>query len=155
VTTDWKLPWDGGCRCDRVRLQVTVTPLVSMICHCGGCQRMTGSAYSLTLIVPAAGFAVTAGDPVVGGLHGPHRQLYCPHCKSWIFTQGEGFEDFVNVRATMLDDHTWLTPFLEVCTSEALPWALTGAPHSYPGAPPDEHFDMLIADFAARSPRPA
>ena len=68
---DWKLPWEGGCRCGRVRLRVTEPPLLASACHCTGCQRMSSSAFSLTLTVPSGGFEVTAGEPVVGGLHGP------------------------------------------------------------------------------------
>ena len=38
------LPAEGGCRCGRVRFQITVAPLLVMACHCRGCQSMTGSA---------------------------------------------------------------------------------------------------------------
>lgn len=155
MSADWKLPWAGGCRCDRVRIRISAPPLVSMICHCNGCQRLTGTAYSMTLIVPAAGFEVTAGTVERGGLQAEHKQLFCSHCKSWVYTQAAGFDDFVNVRATALDDHAWITPFMETMTESAYPWATTGAPHSYPGMPPDDHFGMLVADFAAKSPRPA
>jgi hypothetical protein len=154
VSADWKLPWAGGCRCDRLRIRVSAPPLVTMACHCNGCQRITGSAYSMTLIVPVAGFEVTAGEPERGGLQTEHDQLFCPHCKSWVFTRAHGF-DFVNVRASALDDHTWVTPFMETMTEAAFPWARTGALHSYPGMPPDDDFGMLVADFAAKSPRPS
>jgi hypothetical protein len=30
---------------------------------------------------------------------------------SWMFTRAEGFDWFVNLRATMLDDPSWFTPF--------------------------------------------
>src|SRR3546814_16148897 len=49
--TDWKLPWDGGCRCGRTRFRVSAPPLLAEACHCTGCQRMTASAYSLSLAV--------------------------------------------------------------------------------------------------------
>ncbi len=29
---DWKLPWEGGCRCGNVRLRVTAPPLLAMAC---------------------------------------------------------------------------------------------------------------------------
>jgi len=44
----WDLPWEGGCRCGAVRLRVTKPPLLTGICHCTGCRRMSGSAFSLT-----------------------------------------------------------------------------------------------------------
>jgi hypothetical protein len=54
---------------------------------------------------------VTKGEPVIGGLHGATRHYFCPHCMSWMFTRAEGFDWFVNLRATMLDDPSWFTPF--------------------------------------------
>ena len=77
--------------------------------------------YSLTIAVPSEGFAVTRGEPVVGGLHGPLRQLYYPHCENWMFTRPQGLDFLVDVRATMLDQHDWVVPFVEVYTSEKLP----------------------------------
>jgi hypothetical protein len=82
-----------------------------MACHCTGCQRMTASAFSLSAGFPSEGFTVTKGEPVIGGLHGATRHYFCPHCMSWMFTRAEGFDWFVNLRATMLDDPSWFTPF--------------------------------------------
>lgn len=152
---DWNLPWDGGCRCDRVRIRVTTAPLVTMACHCTGCQRMTASAFSLSVLLLAAGFAVTAGEPVIGGLHGEHRHYYCPHCKSWVFTRPHGLDHLVMVRATMFDDHAWFVPFIETSTADKLPWASTPATYSFPGNPPPEHYGPIMQDFAVRGPRPA
>ena len=146
----WKLPWDGGCRCGGVRIRVTAPPLVTMACHCAGCQRMTASAFSLSVLVPAAGFEVVAGAPVIGGLHGASRHYHCDYCKSWLFTRPEGMDELVNVRATMLDDHAWFAPFVETCRDEGLPWATTGAPHSFVGIPDPSVFGPIVAEFAAR-----
>jgi hypothetical protein len=152
---DWKLPWQGGCRCGRLRVEVSAPPLMSAACHCTGCQKMSASAFSLTLTLPAAGFRVTAGEPVIGGLHGATRHFFCPHCLAWVFTRPEGLDDIVNLRATMLDAAGWVVPFVEFWTSERLPWARTPAAHSYPTEPEFEAFPALIAEFAAHGARPA
>ena len=145
----WTLPMEGGCRCGQVRFRVEAAPLLTLACHCKGCQRMTASAYSLSAAIPSPGFAVTQGEPVIGGLHGEIRHFCCPHCMSWMFTKMPGLDMFVNVRATLLDDAGWFTPFVETCTEEMLPWAMTPAKHSYSGFPPFEDFEMLTAEFAA------
>ena len=72
------LPWEGGCRCGKVRIKVSAPPLLSMACHCTGCQKMTASAFSLSLAIPAEGFEVTEGEPVIGGLHGADHHYHCP-----------------------------------------------------------------------------
>lgn len=143
-----ELPWSGACRCGRVRFRITAPALMTMACHCRGCQQMTASAFSTTIIVPADGFAVTEGETVIGGLHGAEgRHHHCDWCKSWLFTRVAPELGFVNVRATMLDDAGWFVPFAETQTAEALPWALTPARHSFARFPPVERYPALIAEF--------
>jgi hypothetical protein len=148
--TDWKLPWEGGCRCGRVRFRVSAAPLLTAACHCSGCQTMTASAFSLSIGIPAEGFEIASGEPVTGGLHGPDRHYFCDWCKSWMFTRPDGIDSFVNLRATLLDDHGWFVPFAEFWTSEKLSWANTTAVHSYETQPPVDAFPALIEQFAER-----
>jgi len=145
----WTLPMEGGCRCGEVRFRISAAPMFTAICHCTGCQRMTGGAYSTSVAVPRGGFALTKGETVIGGLHGErlHHQ-HCDYCKSWVYTDFEPDMGFVNVRATMLDDPSWVTPFVQNYTSEALPWAVVDSPHSYAKFPEMEEFQPLLAEFA-------
>jgi hypothetical protein len=139
----------GSCRCGRVKIEISAPPLFTSACHCRGCQKMSASAYSLSVAIPTAGFRVTEGEPVIGGAQGGTiHHHFCPHCKSWMFTRIEGMDLFVNVRATMLDDTSWYTPFLETWTDERLPWATTPARHSYPRFPPEADFPRLLAEYA-------
>jgi hypothetical protein len=144
------LPWTGGCRCGEIRFSITQPPLMTMACHCTGCQRMSGSAFSTSIAVPTPGFAVTQGTPVIGGLHGAQvRHHHCDRCKSWLFTRIEPDMGFVNVRATALDHAGWFVPFIETWTDEALPWATTPARYRYAGFPPADAYPALIAEFVA------
>ena len=146
------LPVDGGCRCGRVRIRISAAPTLTMACHCTGCQRMTGSAYALTAVVPSEGFEVTQGEPVIGGLHGPQAHHYhCPWCMSWVFTRAEGLDWFVNLRPTMLDDPRWTEPYIEIFTKEKLPWATTPAAHSYAEAPSWDDYRKLVDEYRARA----
>ena len=141
---------EGGCRCGQVRFRATATPLLTMACHCRGCQKMTSSAFSLSAAIPAEGFEVTQGEPVIGGLHGASKHYFCPHCMSWMFTRPEGIDFFVNVRSTLFDDAEWSEPFMETWTSESLPWARTPAVHSFEALPPQDAYPGLIADYQAK-----
>ncbi|RYD54224.1 MAG: GFA family protein [Sphingomonadales bacterium] len=144
------LPLEGGCRCGKVRLRITQPPMITMACHCNGCQKMSASAYSLSVAIPEQGFQIIAGDPVIGGLHGAMaRHHHCDWCKSWMFTLPPAGMGFVNVRPTMLDDCSWYAPFVETYVSEKLPWATTSAKHSFPQFPPMEAFGELIAEYTA------
>lgn len=145
-----KLPLRGSCRCGEVTFEITAPPLMTAACHCTGCQRMSSSAFSLTAMVPAEGFAVVEGRTVVGGLRGPQLQHhFCPSCMSWMFTRIAGLDAFLNVRPTLLDDPSWFSPFIETMTKEKLPWAETPARHRFEGFPAMEDFPRLMAEFAA------
>mgnify|MGYP001063308433 CR=1 FL=1 len=142
------LPLSGSCRCGRVAIRVTKAPIATSACHCRGCQKMSSSAYSLTAMVPADGFAVTRGEPVIGGLHGPDaHHFFCGHCMTWMFTRPEE-GGFVNVRATLFDDTTGYAPFMETYTVEKLPWATTGAAHSFERFPEPKDYPPMLKAFA-------
>jgi hypothetical protein len=118
---------EGGCRCGAVRLRITARPLLTMACHCTGCQKMSSSAYSLSAAIPSHAFEVIQGEPVIGGLHGATKHYFCGHCMTWMFTRPDGIDFFVNLRPTLLDDPSWFVPYMETWTSEKLPWATTPA----------------------------
>jgi hypothetical protein len=108
---------------------------------------MSSSAYSLSVAVPTSGFAVVRGSPVIGGLRNPGQQhFFCPSCMTWMFTKA--MPEFVNVRATLLDDTSWFRPFMETWTRTKLPWARTSAVRSYEEFPPMDHYENLIREFS-------
>ena len=144
-----KLPLEGGCRCDAVRIRVTQAPIMTMACHCNGCQRMSSSAFSLTAICLTTAFEVTKGEPVIGGLHGADaKHFFCGHCMTWMFTRPTGIDHIVNVRPSMFDDHAWFRPFAESYTKAKLPWVNTGAVRSFEEFPPMESYGQLVEEFA-------
>jgi hypothetical protein len=138
----------GACRCAQVRFRITKAPVMTMACHCRGCQKMTASAFSLSALVPADGFELTHGEPDIGGLHGASRHYFCPHCKSWLFTRPEGVEGFVNVRTPMLEDSSGLEPFIETMTAEKMSWAATPATTSFAGFPSPTDFGRLMQSYS-------
>ena len=139
----------GQCRCGATRIQATGAPLVTMACHCTGCQRMTGGAFSLSSFYPQDRFKVTAGETIRGGVGtGPDHE-FCPKCLSWMFTVAKQIEGFVNVRSTMFDDAPLHRPYLETFRAEGLPDVASGAPRSFAGFPPESEFGGLMADYAA------
>lgn len=144
------LPLKGTCRCGRIEIRVSKPPIATSACHCKGCQKMSSSAYSLTAIIPADGFAVIRGEPVIGGLHGADlHHHFCGHCMTWMFTRVVGMDWFVNVRPTMLEETAWFHPFMETWTSTKLPFAATGAVRSFSEFPAMEDYEGLMKEYQA------
>ena len=103
----------------------------------------------ISAAIPAAGFRVTQGEPVPGGLKGAAGHHFCPDCMTWMFTRPDGM-DFVNVRPTLLEGARWSFPFVETWTREKLPWVTTPAIHSFDEFPEMERWPQLMAEYAAQ-----
>lgn len=146
-----KLPLEGGCRCDEVRIRVTEAPILTAACHCTGCKRMSSSAFSMTAICNAASLVVTKGSTVVGGARNPELEHnFCPKCMTWMFTRVNAYPEIVNVRPTMFDDHAWFSPFMETFTKTKLPWARTDAVESFEEFPDPKDFGRILQAYASR-----
>ena len=138
----------GQCRCGGTRFEAAGEPLLTMACHCRGCQLMTSGAFSLSSLYDASRFTLH-GEAVRGGLKSGPDHRFCKDCMSWLFTVPEGMEDYVNVRSSLFDDPAAHRPFIECWTSEGLGWAKTGAERSFATVPQDEEFGELVAAYAA------
>ena len=135
-------------------MTVSAAPAIAMACHCRGCQKLSGGPYSLTLMIPADGFAAE-GETELGGLHrdeSPHH--HCAHCKNWLFTTNIGGGQFVNFRPTMLDDASWVRPLVESFVGDKLPGVESGARHSFEAFPPREAYGDLMQEFDSEAVRP-
>ena len=142
------LPIEGSCMCGQVKVRVSIAPIITMACHCSGCQKLSASAFSLTAMVPAAGFALIAGETRIGALHGDNPYVYCANCLNWLYTELTS-APFVNVRPGLFDVSAWSVPFIESYVSEKLPWATTPAKHSFEKYPEPRQYGPLMAEFAA------
>jgi hypothetical protein len=147
---DVNLPVEGGCMCQESRMRVSVPPIITMACHCKGCQKMSASAFSLTAMIPVQGFELIKGKPQVGALHGESKYVYCPKCLNWLYTAPAG-APFINVRSTMFDVPAWSTPFIESYVSEKLPWAKTPARHSFEKYPTPDRYGSLMEEYAVQA----
>ena len=136
-------------------MRITAPPIIAMACHCRGCQKLTSSAYSLTLMIPGDAFTAE-GDTELGALHREESQhYYCTRCKSWLYTTAPGLQGMINFRPTMLEDASWVWPYIESYVSEKLPGVVTGAKHSFEKFPAREQYPELMAGFARDGARPA
>jgi hypothetical protein len=57
-----EFPVEGGCQCGAVRYRLKASPLTVFNRHCKGCQRFTGAAWSMGMIVRDGDFEVLSGQ---------------------------------------------------------------------------------------------
>ena len=85
------VPREGGCACGAVRYRLTSDPLFVHCCHCLNCQRQTGSAFVINLLIEADRLELLAGEPQpvdVPRDDGSMQRIFrCPTCQVAVFSQ--------------------------------------------------------------------
>ena len=116
---------EGGCSCGGVRYRLASDPLFVHCCHCLNCQRQTGSAFVINLLIEADRVEILAGAPQAVDVPregGSTQRIYrCPDCQVAVYSQyGAPEVDFV--RAGTLDDPSTVAPGVHIFTRSKLPW---------------------------------
>ena len=107
----------GGCLCGHVRFRLDGAPIVTHACHCTQCQRITGSAFAVNLMIEADRLTVEAGAPE----RCADGQMACPRCGTRLWAYHPMFgERAVFVKAGVLADGP--APDVHCFTSTKQPW---------------------------------
>ena len=116
---------EGGCSCGEVRYRLTSEPLFIHCCHCLNCQRQTGSAFVINLLIESDCVELLAGEPQqvdVPRDDGSEQQVFrCPTCQVAVFSH-YGFAGVRFVRTGTLDDPSSAVPDVHIFTRSKLPW---------------------------------
>jgi hypothetical protein len=150
------LPLTGRCQCGAVRYEITAPPLTVYACHCTDCQKQSGGAFALSLLVPRDGVRITAGSaaewlrPAEHAASGtPTLCLFCGACGNRLYHLPTRNKAVAVVKPGTLDEAGWLDPVGHIWTSSRQSWfPLAEDSLCYAEAPPD--FAALSAAFANR-----
>lgn len=116
---------EGGCACGAVRYRLSSEPLFVHCCHCLNCQRQTGSAFVINLLIEADRVETLAKAP--HPVEAPRddgsvqRIFRCPSCQVAVFSE-YGRPDLRFVRGGTLDDPTQITPDVHIYTRSKVGW---------------------------------
>ena len=116
---------EGGCACGAVRYRLTSEPLFVHCCHCLNCQRQTGSAFVINLLIEADRVEVLTGRPEPVDAprdDGSAQRIFrCPSCQVAVFSE-YGWPELRFVRAGTLDEPSAVTPDVHIFTKSKAPW---------------------------------
>jgi hypothetical protein len=118
-------PAEGGCSCGAVRYRLLSEPLFTHCCHCLNCQRQTGSAFVINLLIETdrvellAGAAQAVDVPRDDG--SSQRIFRCPVCQVAVYSQ-YGRPEVRFVRGGTLDDPSQVSPDVHIFTRSKLSW---------------------------------
>ena len=134
---------EGGCACGAVRYRLTSDPLFTHCCHCLNCQRQTGSAFVINLLIETDRVELLAGTPQPVDAprdDGSVQTIYrCPTCQVAVFSQ-YGSPRVRFVRGGTLDDPRGVTPDVHIYTRSKVNWVTI--PQSVPAF--EEYYDMKV-----------
>jgi len=152
---------EGGCACGDVRYRLTSDPLFVHCCHCLNCQRQTGSAFVVNVLIETDRVELLAGDPqpVAAPRSGGKKQRIwrCPTCQIALYSRYT-LDGIRFVRAGTLDDPASVAPDVHIFTRSKLPWV--ALPEAVPAFPvyydtqklwPAASLERLEAVLATRS----
>lgn len=129
TSDNWE-PIEGGCPCRNIRYRLERSPLIVHCCHCRWCQKESGTAFALNILLETKYVTLLSTDqPVVvptpseSGLG--QRMHRCPTCQFVVWSNYGDPSDFVRfVRAGTLDDPTKTPPDIHIFTSSKQPWVI-------------------------------
>lgn len=116
---------EGGCACGSVRYRLRSDPLFVHCCHCLNCQRQTGSAFVINLIIEADRVELLASAPQPVDAprdDGTTQRIFrCPSCQVAVFSE-YGRPELRFVRAGTLDKPSEVRPDVHIFTKSKVGW---------------------------------
>ncbi len=134
-----KLPASGRCQCGNVCYRIVAEPLVTVACHCQDCQKLSTSAFSITMVLNrnAVEFdgelkcwerVADSGNTVAC--------WFCPTCGNRIYHDNPAAPDFIRLKPCTLDDTSVLDPIAHIWACREQPWlGRIGELHKVDGQP--------------------
>jgi hypothetical protein len=117
---------EGGCSCGEVRYRLASAPMFVHCCHCRNCQRHTGSAFVINLLIEASRVELLRGapQPITMPLNGgsPNRIFRCPRCQVAVWSEYGGRSEVLFVRGGTLDEPSTVSPDVHIYSRSKLPW---------------------------------
>ena len=117
---------EGGCSCGEVRFRLASAPMFVHCCHCRNCQRHTGTAFVINLLIEADRVEMLRGDPqpitmpLGGGT--PNRIFRCPRCQVAVWSEYGNRTEIRFVRGGALDEPGAVAPDVHIYIRSKLPW---------------------------------
>ncbi|PIG86873.1 DUF636 domain protein [Aspergillus arachidicola] len=78
----------GGCFCGNIRVEYNGEPIISALCHCYDCRKLTGTLFTYSFVVHKADLKITGSPKEVAKRadSGNHiKNYFCSDCGTPIY----------------------------------------------------------------------
>ena len=118
----------GRCSCGRIKFHLVGAPLFTQACHCTDCQRFTGAAFGIGVLMLENDLCIDEGEPATyehpTASGNRHTAAFCVHCGTYLWGWYSLRPGVVVVRPGTLDDRQATQPQAHVWTRSKLPWVI-------------------------------
>ena len=123
----------GNCQCGEIQYELSAQPFVQYTCHCAECQKLTASAFTTCIQVPAESVRITRGQPNsrerLADSGNRLTSWFCGECGSALFAQNSARPRLRTIftgtlerpHEVAVDAHIWL--------KRKLPWVVVPDNH--------------------------
>lgn len=117
----------GRCLCGAVTFETSGDPLATAVCHCSHCQRQSGGAFSVNIVMHESQLKIDGelksyDEPGENNDDVYVRRKFCPTCGSPIVSELSKTAGIVAVKAGVLDDRSGVKPTVQVWCVDRQPW---------------------------------
>jgi hypothetical protein len=119
-------PTTGTCQCGQVHYKLKQPPIVTVVCHCTDCQKLSAGPFSITMLVKREDFELVRGElkafdrPADSG--NIARCYFCPVCSNRIYHENPDKAEVIRLKPGTLDDTSIIKPEMHVWIRNAQPW---------------------------------
>lgn len=147
-------PLSGSCQCGAVTYSVSAEPLFTYACHCHSCQKRTGSAFSMGLVIltdtlEAAGELTPWSRTSDEG--NTNTRYSCASCGNIIYGIGDSNPELAKLQAGTLDDTSAVEPEVHMWTINKQSWFTLPANSRQFETQPDDPMALLQAALDYRA----
>jgi hypothetical protein len=116
----------GRCACGRVDYIIKDEPMFTHVCHCTDCQRTTGSAFVVHLIVAEDDFEIAGNTRAITlptGSGAGYDLHFCAECGTYLWVRYHYHKvRVIAVRGGTLDDVSKIKPQAHIFTRSMQAW---------------------------------
>jgi hypothetical protein len=120
-----KIPLSGSCQCGAVTYTVNAEPVFTYACHCSSCQKRTGSAFSLGLVIATESLAVKGALTPWSRTSeegNTNTRYSCASCGNIIYGIGDSNPELAKLQSGTLEDTSEVEPEVHMWTARKQPW---------------------------------
>lgn len=115
----------GACNCGRIRYEVLSAPLLTYVCHCGNCQKRSGSAFGMGMVIPVVDLLVHGELSCwerVSDTGNRNPRYSCATCGNVIYGLGAYTPGLAKLMPGTLSNTKEVRPDVHIWTSSAQDW---------------------------------